>query len=76
MTITEKKFSTIDRLTKRITILFCWAWLLFVLVLRFSTEIPQIFMLMLVPVAFIPYLLIYNWYVRGILWRKVEGQNL
>jgi uncharacterized membrane protein YedE/YeeE len=71
MNISVAKYSMIEKLSKKLTVWFCWLWMLFVLYLGFQASLSQIYLLLIIPIGFLPYVVFYNWYVKGVLFKKV-----
>jgi hypothetical protein len=73
--LTLEQYSRFEKAAKFWTILFTWGWMLAILCIAFATGVSQLILIALFVIGFLPYLLFYNGYVRGTVWKRVMGAD-
>lgn len=73
--MTKEEYSRIEKLSRAGTVYFALACAGVAVYLGIATAISQLLLLGLVVVGLLPYLLFYNGYVRGNLWKQVFGSD-
>jgi phage shock protein PspC (stress-responsive transcriptional regulator) len=73
--VTKEQYSRVEKLSKAGTVYFALVCAGLAVYLGFATAISQLLLLGLIGVGLLPYLLFYNGYVRGTLWKQVYGSG-
>lgn len=73
VTISKERYKKIEAYSRMVILWFTWLWMIGLVVLSYVTDISHSFSLLLIIVGFLPYLLIYNGYIRGVLLKRVEN---
>jgi len=71
----KEQYAHVEKLSRAGTVYFALVCAGVAVYLGIATTLSQLLLLGLIVIGLLPYLLFYNGYVRGTLWKRVHGND-